>query len=182
VNVTNCVFQGNQNNIVGSPGVFDNCQFINNEFGFAEAYGHTIQNCYFSQNNVGVENTGGSTIVNSIFENNTLQGFMDEVLNIKDVKVGNKIPDIIISFVGISSNVLEVNNNKEKPYYFQEFNFVKTGENEYRGVPVYDDKTIPRYKSIDELMKAHPKAVKDTRYGNSNENKRYIQNNYPTKE
>jgi RHS repeat-associated protein len=102
--------------------------------------------------------------------------------NIKDVKVGNKIPDIIISFVGISSNVLEVNKNKEKPYYFQEFNFVKTGENEYRGVPVYDDKTIPRYKSIDELMKAHPKAVKDTRYGNSNENKRYIQNNYPTKE
>jgi hypothetical protein len=72
VNVTNCLFQGNTNNIIGSPGVFDNCQFINNEFGFAEAYGHTIQNCYFSQNNVGIENTGGSTIVNSVFENNTI--------------------------------------------------------------------------------------------------------------
>jgi hypothetical protein len=70
--VNNCLFEGNGNNIVGSPGIITNCQFIDNDFGLAEAYGHTIQNCYFEGNGVAIDNTGGANISNTTFDSNTL--------------------------------------------------------------------------------------------------------------
>ena len=68
--MNNCLFEGNGNNIVGSPGTVSNCQFIDNDFGFAEAYGHTIQNCYFEGNGVAIDNSGGANISNCTFDSN----------------------------------------------------------------------------------------------------------------
>ena len=109
VNVTNCVFQGNQNNIVGSPGVFDNCQFIDNDFGFAEAYGHTIQNCYFSQNEVGVENTGGSTITNSVFENNTIALKIADNTSVTNNEIVNNQIGIAVTAYNPTSTIISDN-------------------------------------------------------------------------
>jgi hypothetical protein len=47
-----------------------NCQFIDNDFAFAEAFGHTIQNCLFQGNGVAMDNTGNCNISNCVFENN----------------------------------------------------------------------------------------------------------------
>jgi hypothetical protein len=109
VNVTNCVFQRNQNNIVGSPGVFDNCQFINNDFGFTEAYGHTIQNCYFSQNEVGVENTGGSTITNSVFENNTIALKIADNTSVTNNEIVNNQIGIAVTAYNPTSTIISDN-------------------------------------------------------------------------
>ncbi len=53
-------------------GTVSNCQFIDNDFGFAEAYGHTIQNCYFEGNGVAIDNSGGANISNNTFDSNVL--------------------------------------------------------------------------------------------------------------
>jgi len=70
--VSNSLFQGNVNNIIGSPGVITDCQFISNEFALTDSYLNTIENCVFSSNNVAINNAGGSTITNCTFENNNL--------------------------------------------------------------------------------------------------------------
>ena len=72
INVSNSVFQGNANNIVASPGVISNCQFINNDYGLTEAFGHTIQNCFFSGNGVGIDHTWKLTLNECTFENNSI--------------------------------------------------------------------------------------------------------------
>lgn len=70
INVTNCLFSGNQNNILGSPGVIQNCQFYNNTFGMTEISNITVNQCVFDGNGTGID--GGSTcvITNSTFSNN----------------------------------------------------------------------------------------------------------------
>jgi hypothetical protein len=110
VNVSNSLFQGNQNNIVGSPGQFSNCQFIENDFAFAESYGHIIQNCYFAQNNVGMDNSGGSNITNSLFENNITALKIGDNTNITNNEIINNQIGIAVTAYNPNSTVIE--NNK----------------------------------------------------------------------
>jgi hypothetical protein len=72
INLTECEFTGNSNNIIGCPGTVQNCSFINNDFAFTEAAGLQISNCLFEGNNVAIDENGSSTISNSIFTNNTI--------------------------------------------------------------------------------------------------------------
>jgi hypothetical protein len=72
INLNNCLFNGNTNNIIGSPGIIENCSFINNEFAFTESSGLQISNSYFDGNNVAVDESGSSTITNCVFTNNSV--------------------------------------------------------------------------------------------------------------
>jgi hypothetical protein len=53
INLNDCVFTGNTNNIIGCPGTIQNCTFINNDFAFTECSGLQISNCTFDGNDVG---------------------------------------------------------------------------------------------------------------------------------
>jgi hypothetical protein len=68
--VNECVFDGNQNNIIGSPGTIQNSSFLNNTFAFTESSNLQITNCIFNGNEVGVDENGGSNINNCSFYNN----------------------------------------------------------------------------------------------------------------
>ncbi len=72
INLNNCVFTGNTNNIIGCPGSVQNCSFINNAFGFAETSNLQISNCVFEGNDVGIDDNGSSVISNSQFSNNNI--------------------------------------------------------------------------------------------------------------
>jgi len=68
--VNDCVFDGNQNNIIGSPGTIQNSSFLNNTFAFTESANLQITNCTFVGNEVGIDENGGSNINNCSFYNN----------------------------------------------------------------------------------------------------------------
>jgi hypothetical protein len=68
--VNECVFDGNQNNIIGSPGTIQNSSFLNNTFAFTESSNLQITNCIFDGNEVGVDENGGSNINSCSFYNN----------------------------------------------------------------------------------------------------------------
>lgn len=70
INLTNCIFNGNTNNIIGCPGTIENCSFTNNEFAFTESSGLQMSNCLFENNSVAIDESGASQISNSIFNNN----------------------------------------------------------------------------------------------------------------
>lgn len=72
INLNDCVFTGNTNNIIGCPGTIQNCTFNNNDFAFTECSGLQISNCTFDGNDVGIEESGSSSITNSIFTNNSI--------------------------------------------------------------------------------------------------------------
>ncbi len=74
--------------------------------------------------------------------------------NLKYVKVGNKVPEIIISYVRISGKVMEVNINKEKPQFIVKvINWEKYDGNGYRG-PF----KIYKLNSKEEVLKKYPDA------------------------
>jgi parallel beta-helix repeat protein len=79
-----------------------NCQFIDNDFAFAEAYGHTIQNCYFEANGVAIDNSGGANISNCTFEGNTLAVRLGD---------GSTLTNNIISNNGVGVAVLAYSPN-----------------------------------------------------------------------
>lgn len=70
INVTDCVFSGNQNNIIGSPGTIQNCSFYDNVNAITESASMEISNCVFENNQIAVDENGGSTISDCQFLNN----------------------------------------------------------------------------------------------------------------
>lgn len=106
IQVTNCLFEGNGNNIVGSPGTISDCQFIDNDFGLAEAYGHTLINCYFSGNGVGIDNTGAGTISNCTFENNDVALRIGDAGNVSNNLISNNVIGIAVVGANPSSIVI----------------------------------------------------------------------------
>lgn len=72
INVNNCLFSGNQNNIIGSPGVIQNSQFYNNTFGMTEISNITVNQCVFDGNGTGIDASSSCVITNSTFSNNGL--------------------------------------------------------------------------------------------------------------
>jgi RHS repeat-associated protein len=104
---------------------------------------------------------------------------LDVLSNIGGAKIGSKIPDKIKDLAGIVSKTIEVSN--ENFYTYQEYNYKETNrKGEYIGYPVYPSDKIPKYKSLNELKKAHPKAIKDKSFGESEDNRHYKTINYPS--
>jgi hypothetical protein len=109
INIDNCLFQGNGNNIVGSPGIITNCQFIDNDFGLAEAYGHTIENCYFQGNDVAIDNTGGANITNTTFEENNIAVKLGDGSTLTNNIISNN--NIGVAVLAYSPNSTLIENN-----------------------------------------------------------------------
>lgn len=109
INIDNCLFQSNGNNIVGSPGIITNCQFIDNDFGLAEAYGHTIENCYFQGNNVALDNTGGANITNTTFEANNIAVKLGDGSTLTNNIISNN--NIGVAVLAYSPNSTLIENN-----------------------------------------------------------------------
>ncbi len=65
-----CVFNGNQNNIVSTPGTVRECEFYNNTKAFAACSELDINDCKFSANQVGIEAAFNCRIYNSFFDKN----------------------------------------------------------------------------------------------------------------
>jgi hypothetical protein len=72
INLTDCVFTGNSNNIIGCLGSIQNCSFLNNDFAITESSGLQISNSLFDGNGVAIDESGSSTISNSVFINNSI--------------------------------------------------------------------------------------------------------------
>ncbi len=70
--INECVFDGNQNNIIGSPGTIQNCSFYNNLFALIESANMQISNCIFEGNETAIDENGNSTISGCQFSNNTV--------------------------------------------------------------------------------------------------------------
>ena len=70
--VNECVFEGNQNNIIGSPGTIQNSSFYNNLFALTESANMQISNCIFEGNETAIDENGNSTISGCQFINNTV--------------------------------------------------------------------------------------------------------------
>ena len=109
INVNNCTFTGNQNNIIGSSGTVENSQFINNTFGFAETAGITINNCYFDGNGTGIEGTAACTITNNIFTNNSIAIKIGDAGNISLNQINGN--DIGIQVLAYDPNTTVIDNN-----------------------------------------------------------------------
>jgi len=109
INVNNCTFTGNQNNIIGSSGIVENSQFINNTFGFAETAGVTINNCYFDGNGTGIEGTAACTITNNIFTNNSIAIKIGDAGNISQNQINGN--DIGIQVLAYDPNTTVIDNN-----------------------------------------------------------------------
>ncbi len=106
IQVTDCLFEGNGNNIVGSLGTISDSQFIDNDFGLAEACGHTLINCYFSGNGVGIDNTGAGTISNCTFENNDVALRIGDAGNVSNNLISNNVIGIAVVGANPSSIVI----------------------------------------------------------------------------
>ena len=70
MDLKDCVFSRNENNIIGTPGKVRNCAFNNNNIAFAECSELDISDCNFSGNGLGIEAVSSCTIRNSFFSDN----------------------------------------------------------------------------------------------------------------
>jgi hypothetical protein len=70
MNLDKCVFKGNQNNIVSTPGTVRECEFYDNNKAFAECSDLDISDCSFSENITGIEAVSNCRIYNSFFDKN----------------------------------------------------------------------------------------------------------------
>ena len=70
INLNDCVFTGNSNNIIGCAGSIQNCSFFNNDFAITESSNLQISDCLFDGNGVALDESGSSIISNSVFTNN----------------------------------------------------------------------------------------------------------------
>jgi hypothetical protein len=109
INVTNCLFSGNTNNIIGSPGIVQGCTFLNNDFAFAETNGMQISGCYFEGNNVGLDDSGSSTVDNSIFVNNGIALKIGDNTNVNNNEITNNEVGIQVRGYNPGSTFIENN-------------------------------------------------------------------------
>lgn len=70
MDLKDCIFSGNENNIIGTPGTVRNCEFNNNKTAFAECSDLDISDCKFSANQLGIEAVSNCRIYNSFFDKN----------------------------------------------------------------------------------------------------------------
>jgi hypothetical protein len=109
INITNCLFSGNTNNIIGSPGTVQGCTFLNNDFAFAETNGMQISGCYFEGNNVGLDDSGSSTVENSVFVNNVVALKIGDNTNVNNNEITNNTVGIQVRGYNPGTTFIENN-------------------------------------------------------------------------
>lgn len=109
INLKGCTFSGNQNNIIGSPGIIDSCQFFNNTYAFAQCSGLNITNSLFTGNGTGVEGESNCTIANSVFETNSVAIKIGDNGVVTNNQISNN--SIGIQVTAYSPNTTVIDNN-----------------------------------------------------------------------
>jgi hypothetical protein len=109
INVNNCLFSGNQNNIIGSPGVIQNSQFYNNTFGMTEISNITVNQCVFDGNGTGIDGSSTCVITNSTFTNNSIAVKIGDASTVSQ----NTITDnaIGVQVLGYDPNTTSIDSN-----------------------------------------------------------------------
>jgi hypothetical protein len=109
INVNNCLFSGNQNNIIGSPGVIQNSQFYNNTFGMTEISNITVNQCVFDGNGTGIDGSSTCVITNSTFSNNSIAVKIGDASTVSQ----NTITDnsIGVQVLGYDPNTTSIDSN-----------------------------------------------------------------------
>lgn len=109
INVNNCLFSGNQNNILGSPGVIQNSQFYNNTFGMTEISNITVNQCVFDGNGTGIDGSSTCVITNSTFTNNSIAVKIGDASTVSQ----NTITDnaIGVQVLGYDPNTTSIDSN-----------------------------------------------------------------------
>jgi hypothetical protein len=109
INVTNCLFSGNQNNIIGSPGIIQNSQFYNNTFGMTEISNITVNQCVFDGNGTGIDGSSTCVITNSTFSNNSIAVKIGDASTVSQ----NTITDnsIGVQVLGYDPNTTSIDSN-----------------------------------------------------------------------
>ncbi|NDB35606.1 MAG: hypothetical protein EB023_09765 [Flavobacteriia bacterium] len=109
INVTNCLFSGNQNNIIGSPGIIQNSQFYNNTFGMTEISNITVNQCVFDGNGTGIDGNSTCVITNSTFTNNSIAVKIGDASTVSQ----NTITDnaIGVQVLGYDPNTTSIDSN-----------------------------------------------------------------------
>ena len=109
INVNNCLFAGNQNNIIGSPGVIQNSQFYNNTFGMTEISNITVNQCVFDGNGTGIDGSSTCVITNSTFTNNSIAVKIADASTVSQ----NTITDnaIGVQVLGYDPNTTSIDSN-----------------------------------------------------------------------
>ena len=109
INVNNCLFAGNQNNIIGSPGVIQNSQFYNNTFGMTEISNITVNQCVFDGNGTGIDGSSTCVVTNSTFTNNSIAVKIGDASTVSQ----NTITDnaIGVQVLGYDPNTTSIDSN-----------------------------------------------------------------------
>lgn len=109
INVNNCLFSGNQNNIIGSPGIIQNSQFYNNTFGMTEISNITVNQCVFDGNGTGIDGSSTCVITNSTFSNNSIAVKIGDASTVSQ----NTITDnsIGVQVLGYDPNTTSIDSN-----------------------------------------------------------------------
>jgi len=109
INVNNCLFSGNQNNIIGSPGIIQNSQFYNNTFGMTEISNITVSQCVFDGNGTGIDGSSTCVITNSTFTNNSIAVKIGDASTVSQ----NTITDnaIGVQVLGYDPNTTSIDSN-----------------------------------------------------------------------
>ena len=109
INVSNCNFVGNENNIIGSPGLITDCTFSNNTNAVTEANSNTIVNCSFENNQIAIDASGSMTINNCFFQGNGTAMRMGDNSIITNNQILNNDKGIVIT--GWSPNSMNISDN-----------------------------------------------------------------------
>lgn len=109
INISNCTFIGNENNIVGSPGTITDCIFNNNTNAITESNGQTIINCSFENNQIGIDASGSMTVNNCFFQGNGTAMRMGDNSLITNNQILNNDRGIVVT--GWSPNTMIISDN-----------------------------------------------------------------------
>ncbi|MBP5995608.1 MAG: right-handed parallel beta-helix repeat-containing protein [Crocinitomicaceae bacterium] len=109
INISNCNFVGNQNNIIGSPGLITDCTFSNNVNAVTEANSNTIVNCSFENNETAIDASGSMNINNCFFQGNGTAMRMGDNSIITNNQILNNDKGIVIT--GWSPNSMNISDN-----------------------------------------------------------------------
>jgi hypothetical protein len=109
INVSNCNFVGNQNNIIGSPGLITDCTFSNNVNAVTEANSNTIVNCSFENNEIAIDASGSMNINNCFFQGNGTAMRMGDNSIITNNQILDNDKGIVIT--GWSPNSMNISDN-----------------------------------------------------------------------
>lgn len=110
INVSNCTFVGNENNIIGSPGTIENSQFLNNTFGITETSNITVTNCNFEGNGTGIDGVSDCSVSNSTFTDNSIAIKIGDGGEVRKNQINNNGVGIQVLAYNPTTTVIDSNN------------------------------------------------------------------------